>query len=69
MEAKGPALAAGDIADAGPAVDKERRTSVPGVWAGSDCVAGGQDLTVAAVEDGKLAALSIDKSFKSTAKQ
>ena len=27
-------------------VDAERRTSLPGVWAGGDCVAGGQDLTV-----------------------
>lgn len=42
-------------------VDAERRTSVPGIWAGGDCVAGGEDLTVAAVEDGKQAALSIDR--------
>jgi dihydropyrimidine dehydrogenase (NAD+) subunit PreT len=41
------------------AVDAERRTSLPGVWAGGDCVAGGSDLTVAAVEDGKRAAASI----------
>ena len=34
----------------------ERRTSLPGVWAGGDCVAGGEDLTVSAVQDGKLAA-------------
>jgi len=40
-------------------VDAERRTSVPGVWAGGDCVLGGEDLTVAAVEDGKQAARSI----------
>jgi glutamate synthase (NADPH/NADH) small chain len=46
-------------------VDAERRTSVPGIWAGGDCVAGGQDLTVAAVEDGKQAALSIDRALKS----
>ncbi|GLS22896.1 dihydropyrimidine dehydrogenase subunit A [Labrys miyagiensis] len=50
------------------AVDAERRTSVPGIWAGGDCVAGGQDLTVAAVEDGKQAALSIDRVLKSQAK-
>ncbi len=37
-------------------VDAERRTSMPGVWAGGDCIAGGEDLTVAAAEDGKLAA-------------
>ncbi len=41
-------------------VDEQRRTSLPGVWAGGDCVHGGEDLTVSAVQDGKLAALSID---------
>ena len=41
-------------------VDEERKTSLPGVWAGGDCVCGGQDLTVSAVQDGKLAAISID---------
>ena len=46
-------------------IDGERRTSVPGIWAGGDCAAGGQDLTVAAVEDGKQAALSIDRALKS----
>lgn len=45
------------------AVDAERRTSVKGVWAGGDCVAGGEDLTVAAVEDGKQAALSIHRAL------
>jgi dihydropyrimidine dehydrogenase (NAD+) subunit PreT len=40
-------------------VDAERRTSLAGVWAGGDCVFGGQDLTVSAVEDGKQAARSI----------
>jgi glutamate synthase (NADPH/NADH) small chain len=40
-------------------VDDERRTSLKGVWAGGDCVAGGLDLTVSAVEDGKQAARSI----------
>ncbi len=40
-------------------VDGERRTNVPGVWAGGDCVLGGEDLTVSAVEDGKRAARSI----------
>jgi dihydropyrimidine dehydrogenase (NAD+) subunit PreT len=46
------------------AVDDERRTSLPGVWAGGDCVFGGEDLTVSAVQDGKLAALSIDRFLK-----
>jgi dihydropyrimidine dehydrogenase (NAD+) subunit PreT len=39
--------------------DADGATGVPGVWAGGDCRAGGRDLTVEAVEDGKLAALSI----------
>ena len=42
-------------------VDDQRRTSLSGVWAGGDCAAGGLDLTVAAVEDGKRAAVSIDR--------
>lgn len=41
-------------------VDQERRTSVPGIWAGGDCAAGGKDLTVAAVDDGRRAAESIN---------
>jgi len=45
-------------------VDEERKTSLPGVWAGGDCVHGGADLTVSAVQDGKLAALSIDRSLR-----
>ena len=44
-------------------IDAERRTSVQGLWAGGDCVAGGEDLTVSAVEDGKQAALSIDRTL------
>ena len=44
--------------------DEERRTSLPGVWAGGDCVFGGEDLTVSAVQDGKLAALSIDRFLR-----
>ena len=43
------------------AVDDSRKTSLAGVWAGGDCVHGGSDLTVSAVQDGKLAALSIDR--------
>ncbi len=45
-------------------IDAERRTTLPDVWAGGDCVAGGQDLTVSAVEDGKQAALSIDRMLR-----
>ncbi|MBN9058186.1 MAG: FAD-dependent oxidoreductase, partial [Rhizobiales bacterium] len=40
-------------------VDEERRTTLPGVWAGGDCAATGEDLTVAAVADGRIAAESI----------
>ena len=46
------------------AVDEHRRTSLPGVWAGGDCVYGGSDLTVSAVQDGKIAALSIDRFLR-----
>jgi glutamate synthase (NADPH/NADH) small chain len=45
-------------------VDAERRTSLSGVWAGGDCIHGGQDLTVGAVEDGKQAARSIDAALR-----
>jgi glutamate synthase (NADPH/NADH) small chain len=44
--------------------DDERRTSLPGVWAGGDCVYGGDDLTVSAVQDGKIAALAIDRYLR-----
>ncbi len=42
-------------------VDESRRTNLADVWAGGDCVIGGDDLTVAAVEDGKVAAEAINK--------
>jgi glutamate synthase (NADPH/NADH) small chain len=42
-------------------VDAGQATSMSGVWAGGDCVAGGDDLTVTAVQHGKIAALSIDR--------
>ena len=43
------------------AVDAGGRTTLPDVWAGGDCAAtGGVDLTVQAVQDGKVAAASID---------
>jgi len=42
-------------------VDAERRTSLPGVWAGGDCIAGGKDLTVSAAADGRIAAESIHR--------
>lgn len=47
------------------AVDAGRKTSLPDVWAGGDCIDGGDDLTVTAVEDGKAAAMSIDRYLNS----
>jgi glutamate synthase (NADPH/NADH) small chain len=41
------------------AVDAQLRTSIPGVYAGGDCTNLGQDLTVQAVQHGKLAAQAI----------
>jgi dihydropyrimidine dehydrogenase (NAD+) subunit PreT len=41
-------------------VDAERQTSLPDLWAGGDVVHG-PDLTVVAVEDGKIAARSINR--------
>lgn len=46
-------------------VDAGRKTSLENVWAGGDCVADGQDLTVSAVQDGKLAAIDIDRYLRS----
>ena len=69
FKAIGQTFAVDDIAGAAAApeleagrirVDAERRTSIEGIWAGGDCAAGGRDLTVVAVEDGKIAAASID---------
>ncbi len=44
-------------------VDSERRTSHPKIFAGGDCVAGGEDLTVTAVQDGKMAAEAIHRQL------
>lgn len=41
-------------------VNDDRKTSLNDVWAGGDCILGGQDLTVSAVQDGKVAAMDID---------
>ena len=45
------------------ATDDAGRTSLARVWAGGDCRAGGRDLTVEAVEHGKVAALSIHEAL------
>jgi len=44
-------------------VDAELRTSKAGVWAGGDCVASSNGLAVDAVQDGKLAAISIHNTL------
>jgi len=46
------------------ATDAEGTTNLKGVWAGGDCRAGGLDLTVEAVEHGKLAAKAIHAYLK-----
>jgi len=46
-------------------VDGQGRTSLPGVWAGGDCI-GGLELTVEAVEHGKRAAHSIHAQLSAT---
>jgi glutamate synthase (NADPH/NADH) small chain len=48
------------------AVDDSGRTSVAGVWAGGDCIAEGQDLTVDAVAHGLRAARDIDLRVRGT---
>ncbi|MFN4100721.1 MAG: FAD-dependent oxidoreductase, partial [Pararhodobacter sp.] len=51
-------LAGGKIA-----IDAAGRTSVAGVWAGGDCAAGGEDLTVTAVAQGRDAAMDIHSAL------
>jgi glutamate synthase (NADPH/NADH) small chain len=46
-------------------VDEDQATSLAGVWAGGDCVVGGDDLTVTAVQHGKVAAIAIDHHLRS----
>jgi len=53
-----------DIQDGRIVVNEDRQTSLPDVFAGGDCIAG-VDLTVQAVEDGKVAAVAIDRFLKS----
>ncbi|MBB3317030.1 glutamate synthase (NADPH/NADH) small chain [Rhizobium sp. BK181] len=43
------------------AIDADGKTSLDGVWAGGDCVVGGDDLTVSAVAQGRDAAESINR--------
>ena len=55
---EGLTLAGGKIA-----VDGAGRTSLRGVWAGGDCAAGGEDLTVTAVAQGRDAAMDMHKAL------
>jgi dihydropyrimidine dehydrogenase (NAD+) subunit PreT len=48
-------------------VDADGRTSVDGVWAGGDCILGGDDLTVSAVAQGRDAAMSINRQLAAAA--
>lgn len=62
LKAIGQTLEGGDLPDLDGrkiAVTGAGRTSVPGVWAGGDCAAGGDDLTVTAVAEGRDAAEDI----------
>ena len=45
------------------AVDDQGRTSLPGIWAAGDCAAGGDDLTVTAVAEGRDVAESIHQTL------
>lgn len=47
------------------AVSGGGRSSIPGVWAGGDCAAGGEDLTVTAVAQGRDAAEDIHAELRS----
>ncbi|MEW2917121.1 NAD(P)-dependent oxidoreductase [Ruegeria sp. ANG10] len=47
------------------AVTGSGRTSMDGVWAGGDCAAGGEDLTVTAVAEGRDAAMDIHATLVS----
>ena len=44
-------------------VNPRKETSIPGVYAGGDCIAHAEDLTVVAVQDGKIAAYAIDQKL------
>jgi glutamate synthase (NADPH/NADH) small chain len=49
------------------ATDADGKTNITSVWAGGDCRAGGLDLTVEAVEHGKLSAKAIHAQLQSRA--
>ena len=53
-----------ELADGRIRVNADHQTSLPGVWAAGDCVPG-EDLTVVAVQGGKIAAHAIDHALRS----
>ena len=52
-----------ELSDGRIQVNAEHQTSLPDVWAAGDCVPG-EDLTVSAVQGGKIAAHSIDRTLR-----
>ena len=50
-------------------VNADRQTSLAEVWAAGDSVVGGEDLTVVAVADGRIAAESMDRYLRSQQKR
>ncbi|MBO6716908.1 MAG: NAD(P)-dependent oxidoreductase [Rhizobiaceae bacterium] len=59
----GSGSAAPELVNGRIKVDGDGRTSLPKVWAGGDCILGGDDLTVSAVAQGRDAAESIDRAL------
>jgi glutamate synthase (NADPH/NADH) small chain len=73
FKAVGQSIASDTLGDVASTIDQKqgkllvsdgRKTSLDDVWAGGDCVFGNDDLTVSAVQDGKVAAISIDKYLR-----
>jgi glutamate synthase (NADPH/NADH) small chain len=64
----GPAPGGLEIAGGKIAVTGPGRTALPDVWAGGDCAAGGEDLTVTAVAEGRDAAEDIHARLVGTAR-
>jgi glutamate synthase (NADPH/NADH) small chain len=56
-----------ELRDGRIAVDDNQATSLRKVWAGGDCAHGGDDLTVTAVQHGKIAAIAIDRELQTAA--
>jgi len=52
-----------EISNARIKTDEEGKTSMAKVWAGGDCIEGGEDLTVTAVANGRDAAISINQTL------